>query len=440
MNKDNLSVIPAPIRGQAPAGIHSIIEQLKKRREFSLQADGQSMLPLLHPDDLVNYQRISFSKLKTNDLILVFKNNLAFTHRIIYKTDKYLITKGDNNLESDGKINPKQIIGKVVSVKRKNQIIDPEVLYLIQSSLYFKEIVKIVNVFKKNKLDYVFLKGLPVHLYYEKTHPRRIYQDADVLIHRGDYLKVKTILNSFGYKNNGLSPFLKNKKIIDSVEISFYKQANGFPIVFDVHLEAVFLMVQINNLDSLYPQELVAQFTSNLLITKKKIVINGQQFFILNTQYLILYLALHFFHHNFTGAFRLELLDKVIRKSHVSINQLIESAHKYSLENYIFPVFYLLNKYYQTPIYDFINFMNFKNFINLDIFNDQTRFEAGINRFKNIFILSPRPLSKRLLIFINFKVTYLILFTLYLKLKNLLINSLNNIRLNLWKPRTKFSK
>ena len=121
-------------------------------------------------------------------------------------------------------------------------------------------------------------------------------------------------------------------------------------------------------------------------------------------------------------------------------DRLQDSLKKYRLQNYIFPVFYLLKKHFNTPTMKQWNNGTMKKYLNINIFNDQTRFEAGINRFKNIFILSPRPLSKRLLIFINFKVIYLILFTLYLKLKNLLKNSLNNIRLNLWKPRTKFSK
>lgn len=262
----------------------SIIKQLKKRISFSLQADGESMLPLLHPKDLVNYQKISFSKIKINDLILVFKNNLAFTHRVIYKTDKYLITKGDNNLESDGKINPNQIIGKVTSVKRKNKIIDPEILYLIQSSLYLKEIVKIVSAFEKNKINYAFLKGLPVHLYYEKTHPRRLYQDTDVLIDKQDYKTAAKILTKFGYKSADSSLSPTQKKLKDkTVEVSFYKLVNGFPVVFDIHLEVAFMMTQIGHLEALYPQKLIDQLTGEMLKNKKEIKVNDKQFLILNS-------------------------------------------------------------------------------------------------------------------------------------------------------------
>lgn len=396
-----------------------IFEQLKKRGFFSLLADGESMLPLLHSKDLVSYKKISYSKIKVNDIILVFKNNLAFTHRVIYKTDKYLVTKGDNNLKSDCRVSPKQIIGKVSTVKRKNKIFDPEMLYLIQSSIYFKEIVKIVRAFEKNNINYVFLKGLPIHLYYEKTHPRRIYQDADVLIDKQNFESAKKILIKSGYKlsDSFFSPI--QKKMRDKiVEISFYKLVNGFPVVFDIHLEPAFLMTQIGNLEALYPQQLIDQLTKELLKTKKVVKINGETFFILNTNYLILYLCLHFFHHNFTGAFRLELIDKIIKKSPKNLLKKINKLEdQYRLTNFVDPVFLLLKKYHHTPLPS-------------SIFDDEDRLTAGISRFKNIFLSSLQPLYIKIFVFFDPKVIYMVYFALKSKIKSLLKNSFIRSRLN----------
>ena len=406
----------------------TIFKQLRKRKTFSLQADGESMVPLLHPRDLVNYQKISFSKIKTNDLILVFKKNQAFTHRVIYKTDIYLITKGDNNLESDGRILPQQIIGKVTSVKRQSKIFDPEMIYLIQSSLYFKEIVKIIEAFEKNKVNYVFLKGLPIHLYFEKTHPRRLYLDADVLIDKSHYEIATEILKKFGYKlaDSSLSPTqkkLKNK----TVEISFYKLINGFPVVFDIHLEVAFMMTQIGNLDALYPQKLIDQLTEEFLKEKKKVIINGFGFHILSPVNLIIYLALHFFHHNFTGAFRLELLDKVIRhamslRSRFAGEAISKLINQYHLQNFVSPVFRLLKKYYDTPAMKQFNNEAMKQYLKINIFDDESRLTSGINRFKNLFSLSPQPFYKKILVLFNHQVIYLVFFTLNSRLKNLLKN------------------
>jgi len=421
----------------------TFLNQLKKRKTFSLQADGESMLPILHPKDLVNYQKISFSKIKINDIVFVLKKLQSFTHRVIYKTSKYLVTKGDNNLESDGKIYPRQIIGKITSVKRKNTIIDPEMLYLIQSSLYFKEIVKIISAFEKNEVNYVFLKGLLVHLYYEKTHPRRIYQDADVLIDKPDYKTAIKILTKFGYKSTDSSLSLTQKKLKDkTVEISFYKLVNGFPVVFDIHLEPAFMMTQIGSLEALYPQKLIDKLTNEFLKNKQQLTINNQQFSILSPPNLIIYLSLHFFHHNFTGAFRLELLDKVIRRT-MSLRPCLAGEtissliNQYRLQNFVFPVFRLLKKYYNTPTMKQWNNETMEQYSKINIFYDESRLTSGIKRFFLLFSLSPLPFYRKILVFFNPQVIYLAIFTLNSRFKSLLKNSFNIFKLNLWANQTR---
>ncbi|MGB9707692.1 MAG: signal peptidase I, partial [Microgenomates group bacterium] len=109
--------------------INKIIQNLS----LPLKSQGQSMFPLLQENDIVFFKKIPFSKIKINDIIVFKKNSQLITHRVIYKNKKYLITKGDNNPKSDGKIFSKQIIGKVYQIKRNGQIIKPETLYLIQS-------------------------------------------------------------------------------------------------------------------------------------------------------------------------------------------------------------------------------------------------------------------------------------------------------------------
>lgn len=85
------------------------------------------MMPILQPNDVIHYRKTTFSQCKTNDFIMVKKNGQLFTHRVIYKTKNYLITKGDNNLDSDGRIYPRQIIGKFYQIKRKlkESVADP---------------------------------------------------------------------------------------------------------------------------------------------------------------------------------------------------------------------------------------------------------------------------------------------------------------------------
>ena len=53
-------------------------------------------------------------------------------------------------------------------------------------------------------------------------------------------------------------------------EVSFYKKINNFPVVFDIHLEPVFLMNQIGRLEALYPQKLLDRLTNKFLDEKRQ--------------------------------------------------------------------------------------------------------------------------------------------------------------------------
>lgn len=384
-----------------------------------IKSFGNSMEPLLYENDFVYFEKIKTKQIKINDLLLI-KKGPFFIHRAIYKNDRSLITKGDNNSLSDGKIRTNQVLGRVVKIKRGKNFYKPEDIYLIQSSLYLKEIIKIKKLLEKNRIEYVFLKGLPLHFFFEGAHPKRLYADCDVLVDKKDFEKAKKILLRFGYKNahNDLSPTQRKLKDKET-ESAFLKIINGIPVVFDIHLEPAFMMTQIGRLNALYPQKLIDQLTSKFLKTKRKVKVNGEIFLILNTYYLIVYLSLHFFHHNFRGAFRLDFLDKVIRKSHLNKQDWIDiktTMDDYSLGNFVKPVFFLLKKYYSTPVPDFMSTKGRsafgRNFNNLDIFSDEPRLEAGINRFKNLFFLSPRPLIIKLLVLLNLQVIYSIFFVL----------------------------
>lgn len=410
------------------------------------------MLPILRTGDVLYRKKINFHKININDLIMAKKNGKMFTHRVIYRIPSpgrstahtfqvfsgYLITKGDNNPQSDGKVYPKQVIGKVHKIKRNGQVFNPQDVNLLQSTLYFQEIIQVKKLFEKARINFVFLKGLPIHLYFEGRHPNRIYADCDLLVDVHDYGKTEAVFHRLGYSKakteySSIHKILKDKQ----TEFSFYKKINDFPIVFDVHFEPVFLMNQLGKLNELYPQSLIDEMTEEFLRTKKEVTVQGEKFLILNTYYLILYLALHFFHHNFRGIHRLEMIDKVIRKAlPVSFTPgeslyagcprgvaLADKIAEYRLQNFVYPAFVLLKKYYDTPLprgflslieprEDKLRYTK-KNIMKINVFDDETRIQAGINRFKNIFFLSPEPIYKKILVFLNPAVVYSILWVDY---------------------------
>lgn len=405
---------------------------LKSESHIKIKSFGNSMTPILLDEDIVYFKKAKFSQIKTNDIITVKKLNKLFTHRIIYKTNKYLITKGDNNIISDGRIYPNQIVGRLYQIKRNGEILNPENIYLIQSSLYFAEIVKIKKALEKEKIDFVFLKGLPLHLYYEGAHPRRIYADCDILVSLEGQSNIHRLLIKNGFKKSETSyssihKILKNKETEDM----YYKKINGVPVLFDVHYEAVFMMNQIGKLNELYPQKSTDQMSKQFLKERMIVQIQNENFPILSPPDLIIYLALHFFHHNYNGIFRLELLNTIFQKIHYSRRTYVSSSvifiRKYKLENFVYPTFLLLQKYFKTPIpkkfMDSIkphrNKMKYidENILRINIFNDEPRIKAGVTRFKNLFYLSPQPLWRNILIIFNPAVIYSIFWVILRKLK-----------------------
>lgn len=311
-----------------------------------------SMLPLLQSNDVLYYKKISFAKTKVNDLIIVKKHDKSIAHRVIYKNKKYFVTKGDNNREPDEKIYPNQFIAKVSEIKRNGQIFNPESLYLLQSTLYFQEIVKIKKTFEREKIDYVFLKGLLLHLYFEQQYPRRIYADCDILVNKSFFKQIDAILQKIHFKKKK-EDFKRFQTFVgkDEKEVTYYKKIHGLWIYLDIHSEITFLTHQVPiPFPSL--QKTVNQITERFLNKKKIVLIKRIPFPVLDQDDLIFYLLLHFFTHNYSGIYRLEFINSIIsslkKMSPLYWEKLYKSAYSNGLLNFIIPGIYLLYKYYHV--------------------------------------------------------------------------------------------
>lgn len=382
----------------------------------SIKTFGNSMHPLLYDGDIVVLKKEKFESLRTNDIICFRQNNHLVTHRIIYKTELYVITKGDNNPTSDGKIMPEKILGRVVSIKRDRQIFSIEDIYLFQSSIYFEEVKRIVGILSKEGIDFVILKGLPLHLFLEKKHPRRIYADCDILVAKKDAFRAIKLLRKEDYKSLDFSLSEKHKTLKDKVvEESYGKEINGLPVVFDIHYEAAFMMTQLGNLNFLYSQKLLEVYTKSLLVNKRDLKIEGASFPLLSLEDQIIYLFLHLFHHNFRGAYRYDILVKIL-DSKFDKNVLVKIITEYQLTNFVYAGLMLLQKNYPNENYskllgllkisraveDYIG----KNILQIRIFDDEDRVSGGVQRFLLLFYLSPRPILLRLMTVFNKQVLY----------------------------------
>lgn len=391
----------------------------------SIKTFGNSMEPLLKNNDIIYFEKKRFSCLQINDIIVFKKKKSLFTHRIIYRTKAFVITKGDNNRNSDGRVFPKNIIGTVSRIKRGNTVFDLETIYLYQSTLYFKEINAVKEAFKKSKIDFVFLKGLPLYLFYYKTHPRRIYGDCDILIDFSSLPKVFNIFKKLGYSYIYADrpwAIYSQRNVVK--KYNFYKKKAGTYIVFDIHTALTFMIDHLGHLDNLYHPSYLRAFSQECMQYKHGIYTSFGSFPILSSSHAAVYFALHIFNHNFEFPFRYELLIRII-KNGVNYRKIATIIKKYDLQNFVFPAFFLLKKHFlkQLPN-DFMQsiqpnnrIMKYlkKNILSKNIFNKKSQIEAGIERFLYSFFLSPLPFYRKLLVFFNFNIISSIIWIIYKK-------------------------
>ncbi len=398
---------------------------------FTAQGFGNSMLPLIKNNDQLIIKKLPFKNIQINDIVVFKKNNQIISHRVVYKTKNYLYTQGDNNHFNDGKISKNQIIGKVEKIQRNKKIINLKELYLIQATNYLNQISNIINLFNKNKIDYLILKGIPVYLYYQNySIPQMIHYDCDFLIKKKDYPKAKKILINLKYQEIKKNIFLETHN--KEKEVSFIKKTSSWTIIIDLHFEPVFLMTQVSQLNNLYPKKLIELMTNDFYQNKKEITVNNLKINILKKHYFIYYLLLHYFHHNFKGIQRLNIINLITKKERFGKNdwlKVLKIANKYKTSSFIKLGLFLLKKLTKNKVIPKVIIKKspfVKN--NSYLLSEQSRIKEGVIRFLNIFFLSEEPFFKKILIFLNPEIIQFIIKIFKIKLFSFFSNRLKKIQ------------
>jgi len=417
-----------------------------------IKSFGCSMYPLLHDRDIVYLQNNPSRQIHVDDIVVFRSNRRFITHRVVFKDSSFLIAKGDANDTIDGIMHKDRVLGLVNQVLRKGQMLDIGLLYMTQSAFYQKEVQEISDTFNRARLPFIILKGLPLHLYYEKTFPKRIYADCDVLIRKDVCENLLAHLRNRGY-TRAKNSLVLNAPDEKSDELHYYKLYHGFPVVFDIHTNLVFLFANLPHLESLYPKKLSEQFLEKCLLRTRIISVHGNSYRILQQDLLILYLALHLFHHNMRGYHRYQFLDIVIRKelgklgrkqrAHFwnEINMLIV---QYKVSSFVYYVFYLLKIRYKTPIPQtflanirpscLVLWVLEKTVTKKTMFDNQDRLTAGIQRFVLALVLSPQSIWRKFCLVVEPAVWLALIKILSLRLQFLFRshtrNYLRNNRLN----------
>ena len=363
--------------------------------------ESSSMFPLILPKDKVVV--IKAKILKRDDIVVFTNNNRLIAHRLIYVSPSrdYLVTRGDNNLSSDGKISRSQILGKIETLKRGGGKLSLSHVYLTQSSIYLKELKTIDWAFKKRSVSYVILKGLPVHITINNSPPKRLYLDADILVKKGDFKKATQALLALQFKK--LRSTLLGKEAELSSQLDFTKFTNPFPVTIDLHKSPAIGFTKTRILDDLTPDSNL--FSDYLFRNVRDVYVGSTKFPILKNETLLIFLLLHLFHHNFRGIERIRLISDLIAIGHLNWKRIRKDTKNLNVGPYINCALTFVNKYYskgvpkppRSALYSALALL-------ISPFKSLPKNLERAERFVLLMFLSPEPLWKKVSVALEPKV------------------------------------
>ena len=127
---------------RAAAHRELLAEVARKFGEIRFKATGDSMLPSVWPGDLLTVRRQSFSEFQSGDTVLYERGDESaltrsygpaspkgrgfVAHRIVGRTGRQLITRGDSLRRNDAPVHEEQVLGRVVCVTRNGRRIGLE--------------------------------------------------------------------------------------------------------------------------------------------------------------------------------------------------------------------------------------------------------------------------------------------------------------------------
>jgi signal peptidase I len=94
---------------------------------------GTSMVPSIHPGDLLTIQRAGLAEISPGEVVLFLQKERLFVHRVVDRkfagtrdslAESCLITRGDRLRHDDPPVSSAELLGRVVCVERDNRKVE----------------------------------------------------------------------------------------------------------------------------------------------------------------------------------------------------------------------------------------------------------------------------------------------------------------------------
>lgn len=87
-----------------------------------LRVFGTSMVPSIHPGDLISVQRANLSDISEGEIALYLREGRLFAHRVVARAGNperpCLILRGDRHRRNDPPVSPSELLGRVQWIER----------------------------------------------------------------------------------------------------------------------------------------------------------------------------------------------------------------------------------------------------------------------------------------------------------------------------------
>lgn len=94
-------------------------------RRLRLRVDGDSMMPLVQPGDVMLVEPVLGADLRRGDVVAICRpSGDVVTHRVVALRDDGYVTKGDNRRHADPVWSETDLLGRVTAIERGARYID----------------------------------------------------------------------------------------------------------------------------------------------------------------------------------------------------------------------------------------------------------------------------------------------------------------------------
>lgn len=100
-------------------------ESVRRCEGIRLPAVGTSMVPAIHPGDVLSIQPVDPKEVSRGDIVMYAREQVLVVHRVVRTSadsrEPYFVTRGDRSLRDDAPIDAGELLGRVVSIERRNR-------------------------------------------------------------------------------------------------------------------------------------------------------------------------------------------------------------------------------------------------------------------------------------------------------------------------------